>query len=295
MPDSLVENVSDTAFWVAHYRAVETERWDALFHDPLAGRLAGDHGREIAEAIPMSHMTAWIIAIRTTIIDAYLKSAIAEGVDTVLNLGAGLDTRPYRMDLPPSLVWIEADYPKMIEYKEERLANKTVRCRLERVKIDLGDDAARRAMLASVDARAQNLLVLTEGVVPYLANEQVASLAADLRALSHISFWIADYFSPEVVKFRQRAGVQRKLRNAPFQFKPGDWFGFFAQRGWRPREERYLPEEGERLGRPIPLRAWQRVLGGIRFLFASSTRRDGFRRFSGYVLLVPTGPEPPVR
>ncbi|HEY6464448.1 MAG TPA: SAM-dependent methyltransferase [Candidatus Acidoferrales bacterium] len=295
MPDSPVENVSDTAFWVAHYRAVESSRRDALFRDPLAGLLAGDHGKKIAEAIPMSHMTAWVIAIRTAIIDAYIKEAIKEGVDTVLNLGAGLDTRPYRMDLPPSLVWIEADYPKMIEYKEQRLVNETPRCGLERVKIDLGDDVMRRAMFASIDARVQKLLVLTEGVVPYLTNDQVASLAGDLRSLSHISYWIADYFSPEVVKFRQRAGIQRKLQNAPFQFRPSDWFGFFTQRGWRSREARYLPEEGERLGRPIPLRAWQRVLGGIRFLFASSTRRDGFRRFSGYVLLVPATVEPPAR
>lgn len=290
MPDSPVENVSDTAFWVAHYRAVESERHDALFRDPLAGRLAGEHGKKIAEAIPMPHMTAWIMAIRTSIIDGYIKEAIKEGVDAVLNLGAGLDTRPYRMDLPSSLTWIEADYPKMIEYKEQRLANEVPRCRLERVKIDLGDDASRRAMLASVDARAQKLLVLTEGVIPYLTNEHVGSLAGDLRSLTHISFWIADYLSPEVVKFRQRAGIQRKLRNAPFQFRPGDWFGFFEQRGWRSREARYFPEEGERLGRPIPLRAWQRVLGGIRFLFASSARRNGFRRFSGYVLLVPASP-----
>lgn len=293
MPDSPVENVSDTAFWVAHYRALESERGDALFRDRLAGRLAGDHGRRIAEAIPMSHMTAWIMAIRTSIIDDYIQRAIREGVDTVLNLGAGLDTRPYRMDLPPSLLWIEADYPKMIEYKESRLAGETPGCRLERVKIELGDDTARRAMLASVNARERRILVLTEGVVPYLTNEQVASLAEDLRALSHICFWIADYFSPEVVKFRQRAGVQRKLRNAPFQFKPGDWFGFFAQHGWHSRESRYLPEEGERLGRPVPLRAWQKVLGGIRFLFASRKRRELFRRFSGYVLLVPAAPERP--
>jgi len=46
MTDTLIENVSDTAFWVAHYRAFETERADALFHDPLAGLLAGDRGKK---------------------------------------------------------------------------------------------------------------------------------------------------------------------------------------------------------------------------------------------------------
>ena len=43
-------------------------------------------------------------------------SAIAQGVGTVLNLGAGLDTRPHRMALPQELLWIEADFPSMLEF-----------------------------------------------------------------------------------------------------------------------------------------------------------------------------------
>ena len=39
-----IQNVSDTAFMVAGFRASETERADALFRDPLAAKLAGDHG-----------------------------------------------------------------------------------------------------------------------------------------------------------------------------------------------------------------------------------------------------------
>ena len=58
MPDGAVENVSDTAFWVAHYRAMENERPDALFRDPLAARLAGEHGKKIADSIPLSRVTA---------------------------------------------------------------------------------------------------------------------------------------------------------------------------------------------------------------------------------------------
>lgn len=129
MPDSPIANVSDTAFWIAHHRALETARPDALFRDPLASLLAGDRGKEIAAAMPMSAMTGWVVTIRTVIIDDYINSAIAQGIDTILNLGAGLDTRPYRMDLPQSLLWIEADYPQMIDFKSERLANEQPRCR----------------------------------------------------------------------------------------------------------------------------------------------------------------------
>ena len=47
-----IQNVADTAFGVAHYRAEETDRPDALFKDPLARTLAGEQGREIAQRMP---------------------------------------------------------------------------------------------------------------------------------------------------------------------------------------------------------------------------------------------------
>jgi hypothetical protein len=96
----MIEHVSDTAFWVARHRANESARPDALFHDPLAARLAGERGAEIARTLPNAHMTGWAVVMRTLIIDELILSAIAQGVDTVVNLGAGLDTRPYRMALP---------------------------------------------------------------------------------------------------------------------------------------------------------------------------------------------------
>ena len=44
-------SISDTALWVAVYRARETDRPDALFRDPLAYRLAGTRGEQIAQKI----------------------------------------------------------------------------------------------------------------------------------------------------------------------------------------------------------------------------------------------------
>jgi O-methyltransferase involved in polyketide biosynthesis len=42
MSQPLVSNVSDTARWVAVYRAWESARPDALFRDAFAERFAGD-------------------------------------------------------------------------------------------------------------------------------------------------------------------------------------------------------------------------------------------------------------
>lgn len=286
MTSATIENVSDTAFWVAHYRGVETQRADALFHDPLAAVLAGDRGRRIAEAMPQSFVTSWVVAVRTRIIDEFIEAAVARGVDTVLNLGAGLDTRPYRMDLPRELHWIEADYPAVIDYKENLLAHETPRFRLTRVKCDLASANERKAVLADADAHTKKMLVLTEGVVPYLTNEDAGALADDLRALEHATYWIVDYLTPELLKHRQKTMAGR-LKNAPFRFNPSDWFGFFEQHGWKSTEVRYFGPESERFGRKMRLPMLMAAITIIRGLFISRARRDRFKNAAGYVLLEP--------
>ncbi len=284
--NATIDSVSDTAFWVAHYRSVETKRNDALFRDPLAGTLAGDRGKSIAEAMPRGFMTSWVIAIRTRIIDDFIRTGVDEGVDTVLNLGAGLDTRPYRMDLPASLTWIEADYPHVIAYKEERLRQETPRFKLTRIKCDLADAVARRQLFATTNAGAKKLLVLTEGVVPYLTAEEVGALADDLRGLDHAAGWIVDFFTPELIKTRERMMAGR-LKNAPFRFQPDDWFGFFEAHGWRTADMRYLGEEGDRLGRPIEMPMAVKLIVALRTMFMSKRHRERFRKAAGYAMLRP--------
>ncbi|MFZ0921443.1 MAG: class I SAM-dependent methyltransferase, partial [Candidatus Acidiferrales bacterium] len=113
-----VRNVSDTARWVAYFRALETERDDALFRDPYARRLAGERGFEIAGTLSDGNKHEWAWVARTLLFDQFVSRAIIEGADLILNLGAGLDARPYRMDLPQGLRWIEADLPEIVAYKQ---------------------------------------------------------------------------------------------------------------------------------------------------------------------------------
>jgi methyltransferase (TIGR00027 family) len=284
---SPIQDVSDTAFWIAYHRKLETDRSDALFRDPFAARLAGERGRKISEAMPTSKVVAWTVAIRTRIIDEFLELAINSGVDTVLSLGAGLDARAYRLKLPESLQWIEADYPHMIDYKASQLDNERPCCRLERVKIDLADRGARGELFARVAAQAREILVLTEGVVPYLNNDEVASLADDLRATINIRYWILDYFSPEAMKYRKRKTVDRAMANAPFKFEPADWFVFFKQHGWQPKDVRYFSDEADRYRRPLPLPLYLRLLSTVSRYLMPAEKWNAMRRFAGYVMLEP--------
>lgn len=287
MPEASIQHVSDTAFLVAHWRALESARPRGLFKDPWAARLAGERGKVLAEGFRTRAMSSWTIAVRTVIIDEYVRAALGRGVERVLNLGAGLDTRPYRLELPAELEWIEVDYPELIRFKEQHLTGDRPRCALRRVGLDLADLSARRAFLASATADARRSLVLTEGLVPYLDLGEAATLADDLRALSGVDGWVVDYISPESHRYRERAGLSEQMRQAPFKFQPEDWFAFFADHGWRAREERYLAEEGRRLRRPAPLPWRARLLSAVLGPLVPPERRSQFLRFAGYILLEP--------
>ncbi|HEX5051508.1 MAG TPA: class I SAM-dependent methyltransferase, partial [Planctomycetota bacterium] len=54
-----IRNVSDTALWVAMYRAFESERPDAIFRDPYARRLAGERGEAIVSTLRHGRAMAW--------------------------------------------------------------------------------------------------------------------------------------------------------------------------------------------------------------------------------------------
>jgi methyltransferase (TIGR00027 family) len=281
-----IEHVSDTAFWVAYYRWLETKRKDALFHDPLAKVLVGERGAKLARHMGIVRAMQWSMSIRTWIIDRYIAEAVADGIDMVVNLGAGLDTRPYRLDLPHGLQWVEVDFEHVIDYKADKLKEHAPVCHLLRIACNLADEGERRALLDRLNASASRILVLTEGVIPYLPNAAVASLANALAAEPHIAYWLTDYFSPLFKKIGGRGGIKKRLaKNAPFLFYPGDdpldWPRFFAHNGWEVAEMRYTGEEGMKIGRDLPAPFIMRFL----MRFAREERLRPYRRMNGYALL----------
>lgn len=274
---------------MAHYRALESERPDALFRDPFARALAGQRGEEIAADLKRhSTGTQWSVVIRTWIIDEMIQKLAAEGIDTVINLGAGLDSRPYRLALPPSLRWIEVDYPSVIAHKERILAAEKPGVSLERIALDLSEVAERQKLFRRLGSNSQQALVLTEGVLPYLTEEQVASLAADLRAEPTFRFWMAEYFSPELYRYFKSKRRELRMKNAPFVFFPTNWLGFFQNCGWVPREARYLPEEAWKVGRMMPSPWWARLLGRL----MSQEKRARWAKAAAYIVYERKGNNP---
>ena len=276
---SPVADVSDTARWVAMYRAQESARPDALFRDPLADRLAGEQGRAIVASLPRRIRNGWWLVARTKIIDDLIASAITQGCDRVLNLAAGLDTRPYRLDLPPELLWVEADLPALIAEKDRALAEQTPRCRLSRHAVDLADPAARDLFLDQALAGAHKAFVLTEGLLMYLTDSDVAGLSEAFRR-PEIAWWTIDFASSGLLR-TMNGKTSGMLQNAPFKFAPPNGLGFFEDLGWKTAAVESVIAAAYRFDRLPPLlRLWAR-------LPQPDPRRPGNKPWSAVACLTP--------
>ena len=198
-PDHEITHVSDTALMVAACRALEFESPDGFVRDPFAARLAGERGMALLEATPRPEMMRFGVAVRSKFVDELLLEALAaHPTATVVSLGCGLDTRPWRLDLPPALRWIEVDFADMLNYKDALMAGETPRCRRERLIADLNDAGQRRAIYDA--AGIEPALMITEGLLMYLPAATVDGLAGEAARASGVTYWMADLMSSAFAK-----------------------------------------------------------------------------------------------
>lgn len=267
------------------YRALTSESPNALFQDPFARLLAGSPGEMMVAVLGEQQRGVNALAIRTQAIDQMLQQLIAtEKVGIVLNLGAGLDARPYRLNLPPTLRWIEVDLPDILTYKEQRLEDFQPVCQLDRVKLDLTNPQLRHQILAEVNASHQSVLVITEGLLSYLTEAQVAELAKDLQQQSHLRWWLLDLASPFLLQQSRHSPEQQIFDQyfadgqPTFLFAPKDGTQFFQPYGWQVREFRSIWSESRYL---------TKFAGWSAFLLRLFARQywQAISQDSGFVLL----------
>jgi methyltransferase (TIGR00027 family) len=278
-----IEHVSDTARWVAVYRAMESERPDAHFRDPFARQLAGDKGDEIVRTLKDGHSMAWAMIVRTQVFDEIIMAEVTtDGIDLVLNLAAGLDARPWRLDLPPTLRWVDVDLPDILRYKLDTLRDATPRCVYEAVEADLTDAHVRRTLFDRLGASSNRTLVVTEGLLIYLSDADVGALATDLHATPTFARWVIDLASPRLLKIMSKSwGKAVASGNAPFKFAPASGAEFFREYGWAERAFYSTMDEAERLQREMRMMWLWKFIGR----FYPARMREEFHRMSGIVVL----------
>lgn len=198
----IATSVGMTAVMVAAARAAETDRQFPLISDPYAKLLVAGAGsgaweymldpafvaRVSAEDIEVgalfTHMANYQ-AVRTHFFDAFFTTATAAGVEQVVILASGLDSRAYRLDWPAGTSVYEIDQPKVLEYKTATLAEHDVTARIDhrKVAVDLRHDWPAALRSAGFDA-ARPTAWLAEGLLMYLPSDAQDLLFERITELS---------------------------------------------------------------------------------------------------------------
>jgi methyltransferase (TIGR00027 family) len=189
-PSPSLPPVSTTALGVAAIRAAEADRADALFADPLADafvRAAGTSWRPTTDPEQRARITALImwVRVRTRFLDDLLLDACANGCRQIVTLGAGLDARAFRLDLPPGGRLFELDLSEILEFKQRVVGSEHHEAACERIVVptDLTGDWARDLREAGFDA-TQPTAWLAEGLLVYLTEERREAVIDRVSALS---------------------------------------------------------------------------------------------------------------
>lgn len=241
---------------LAAHRARETDRADAVFRDPYARALLGPLDDRLARVVAGGDPAEWFYTARTYVIDRLITREVAAGADAVVNLAAGLDARPYRLALPPELLWVDVDQPEVLAHKAEVLAAARPTCRVQSHHLDLSNPDARRGAFRELARSGNRVLVVSEGLLIHLMGSDVRELAADLAAPASFHRWITDLVSPPLLEtLDQGSGDILRQSGAPYMFAPRDGAAFFEPGPWRLEGVRPLLRTAMKLERlPFALR-----------------------------------------
>jgi methyltransferase (TIGR00027 family) len=185
-----------TALLVAAARAIETHRHDTLARDVYAEHFVlaapASAGWPVriqqvpdGDANPLWGRFARYFGLRTRVLDDFLLRSVHTGARQVVLLGAGLDTRAFRLDWPPGCVIFEIDRGGVLEFKHRVLGELSATPKAGRIPIpvDLRADWVGALTEAGFDPAAPSVW-LAEGLLFYLPSAAETYLIDTVDRLS---------------------------------------------------------------------------------------------------------------
>lgn len=244
-----------TALGLAAARAVETGRPDRLIEDPFAQPLFEasesdlpmlvawpEPDRQITEAQALHLHGSRYIGLRTRFYDDILQAATSHGIRQAVLLGAGLDTRAFRLNLPGEVLVLEVDQPGVLAHKQAVLHRLGARPRCRRIAVgaDLHEDWPAAVQALGFDTATPTAWIL-EGLVAYLPSadrsrllERITDLSASASTLA-LDRIAGDLNAGErLVELSQRSGIDmtRLLKGGEDDIR-----GLLESHGWEVSEQ----------------------------------------------------------
>lgn len=184
MNSEIKDKVGLTSRYMAAVRAIEHQRPDRLFSDPFAEKLAG--AEILAEIAPQiqeyEDRGRPVVAVRTRFFDDFLMSS-ASFVRQVIILGAGMDTRAFRLPWHPGTDLYELDRPDVMQLKESLLDSTPANCHRQSLSLDLRESWSEQLIEKGFETKSPSIWLL-EGVLYYLSKTDVRVLLRTITDLS---------------------------------------------------------------------------------------------------------------
>jgi methyltransferase (TIGR00027 family) len=240
-----------TAAGIAIMRAVESERPadERICYDTFARRFVPAWLYYLMRFFIRSGYAEWrgpgvngFLAARDRYIDDVLQKFLNEGLQQLVILGAGYDSRAYRFDLAGVKVF-EVDHPATQEDKLAKL--KTIFGQIPDhvtyIPIDFNTQTLKKRLLESRYDPKRKTLFIWQGVIMYLTSEAVDStLAFVINHSGKGSTIVFDYIYQAVLD-AQKHGEIKNMRRYRFMTGEGLTFGilegtsemFLQERGFR--------------------------------------------------------------
>lgn len=227
--------ISKTAYYCCGVRMDDAERTPSLCNDRYARRFMGDEGLRIFEAFRSEKLPNISNIVRCRIIDEFLEREIAaQPATSVITIGAGFDTRPYRLQ---GGEWYEIDEPQLIGYKDQKLPVGESPNPLRRYAVDFASGSLGER-LREVPAQGQ-VVVVIEGVFMYLEPDAIAATLRVLRERFPRHVLLCDLMSRGFFQGFVARGFHAKIvaLGARFTERPVDPAAIFIEHGYRQTDE----------------------------------------------------------
>jgi methyltransferase (TIGR00027 family) len=268
-------SIAHTAYRVMFYVALEQYQPDErrLIRDDLARQMLPERLQRLLSLFGFKPLRQGFLSLiergfpgtrgglcRKRYIDDKLVEALGSGIDAVVILGAGLDTRAYRLPQLSTLPVYEVDLPQTIAYKERKLRQLygSVPSHVRLVPIDFDRQTLEDVLPGHGYALDQKSFIIWEGVTQYISEAAVRAVFeffARVRPGSSIVFTyiVKDFIDGEKTYGLERLYQQTRVKQQMWQFglQPAQVAAFIGEYSWKELEQVGADEYRQRYLNPM--------------------------------------------
>lgn len=226
---AIMNSISNTAYYCCGVRMLDAEHPRSLCNDHYAKHFMDAHGMQIFEPFRHQIMPNISSTVRCYIIDQAIREILNKQPDSlIITIGAGFDTRPYRIK---GGQWVEVDEPQIIHCKNEKLPISACENALTRISINFANEKLTEKLQEYHNN--QNVIIVIEGVFMYLEESAIQSTIKQLQTLFPNHTLVCDLMSKKMFDQFGR-NIHEKLVEAGARFttRPENPAAIFTEYGY---------------------------------------------------------------